>query len=353
MFLTVFFNNVMCTSPIWIRNRRYFDKKRPRRGRSADDDHLSAISLRPWDIARQWLLVPCGRCEECLKKLRNDWYVRIERELTRCRDEHKQACFLTISIAPKYYDDALDNPSWFIRKFNERIRHKFGTSIKHFFLQEFGTHPQTGDEPRLHFHGFLFGLEVSYNSLRSAIGDLGFIWISNASRKRARYCVKYVCKDIAVTRPDGTLVLNQSKKYTRKYVSAHLGDYLGRFARPSSNVTSWSYMDFKTGQRFSYSIPRYYDRYLKQEDEFVRAIRSSDTYARFSDSRLVRDVVDFCVKRFVPNPSLSRRESLMWRRRKFQYFNSAQNPKPDIEPPVWLDSRVFDYWASSFNLTFI
>ena len=159
----------MCTSPIWIRNRRYFDKKRPRRGCSADDDHLSAISLRPWDIARQWLLVPCGRCEECLKRLRNDWYVRIERELTRCRDERKQACFLTISIAPKYYEQALDNPSWFIRKFNERIRHKFGSSIKHFYLQEFGTHPETGNEPRLHFHGFLFGLEHSYNSLRPAL----------------------------------------------------------------------------------------------------------------------------------------------------------------------------------------
>ena len=129
-----------CQHPLWIRNRRYFDKKRPRVGLRADDDHRSALALNPWDISRQWLLVPCGKCEDCLRRIRNDWFIRLERELARCKTEYRQAIFITITIAPKYYEKALVDPSWFIRKFNERIRHRLGHSFKHAYFQEFGTH---------------------------------------------------------------------------------------------------------------------------------------------------------------------------------------------------------------------
>ena len=75
-----------CSSPIWIRNRRYFDKTNP--CRNGSDVAKSALALRPWDVARQWLMVPCGKCEDCLRRQRNDWFVRLERELARCKAEH-------------------------------------------------------------------------------------------------------------------------------------------------------------------------------------------------------------------------------------------------------------------------
>jgi len=162
-----------CLSPIWIRNRRYFDKKNP--CRDGSDVAKSALALRPWDVARQWLMVPCGKCEECLRRQRNNWFIRLERELARCKAESQQAIFITITIAPRYYDEALRDPSRFIRRWNERVRHKLGHSFKHAFFQEFGTHPETGSAPRLHFHGFLFGTNCLYNVIRSAVSDLGFV----------------------------------------------------------------------------------------------------------------------------------------------------------------------------------
>ena len=129
-----------CSSPIWIRNRRYFDKKNP--SRNGSDVAKSALALRPWDAARQWLMVPCGKCEDCLRRQRNDWFVRLERELSYCKANSQQAIFVTITIAPRYYNEALLNPSRFIRRFNERLRHKLGHSFKHAFFQEFGTHPE-------------------------------------------------------------------------------------------------------------------------------------------------------------------------------------------------------------------
>lgn len=122
-----------CLSPIWIRNRRYFDKKNP--CRDGSDVAKSALALRPWDIARQWLMVPCGKCEECLRCQRNNWFVRLERELARCKAESQQAIFITITIAPKYYEEALRNPSIFIRRWNERVRHRLGHSFKHAFFR--------------------------------------------------------------------------------------------------------------------------------------------------------------------------------------------------------------------------
>lgn len=351
-----------CSHPIWIRNRRYFQKGFP--FREYADYAKSSLAFAPWDISRQWLMVPCGKCEDCLRRLRNDWFVRLERELTRCKREHHQAIFITITIAPKYYDRALSDPSWFVRKWLERVRHKIGHSYKHAFFQEFGSHPEIGFEPRLHFHGFLFGLDVLYSELRAAVGDLGFIWLAKANPRRARYCVKYVVKQIGCPPEvaDNIVTCNgkscklssflQHRRYTRKFVSSGVGDYLGDRPAPSVSVTSWSYLDIKTGVNYNYSIPRYYNRYLQPNDQIIRSIRSADAYSRFGMSALVRCVVDLCVKKFLPSSSLSRRETYSWEMKKFREFASA-GPVPAMDPPTWLDRDIIKSWYDFYGLSLI
>lgn len=350
-----------CEHPIWIRNRRYYRKGDV--GSLCNDDFRSSLALRPWDISRQWLMVPCGKCEDCLRRLRNDWFVRLERELARCRHENQQAIFITITIAPKYYEEALRDPARFIRRWNERVRHKIGHSFKHAFFQEFGVHPETGQYPRLHFHGFLFGTNVLYNEIRSAVRDLGFVWLGKGTHKRARYVVKYVTKQIKF---DPAQISNQNllidgkltplarvlehRRYTRKFVSAGVGDYLGIRRAPSVTCTSWDYLDVKTNRVFSYTIPRYYNRYLKPEDERRRAILASHVYASFSKSSLVRRVVNLCVDKFAPDASLSRRETYRWRLEQYKRFASTGKVIPEFDPPGWLSLDVVQFWQSEYNL---
>lgn len=350
-----------CSHPIWIRNRRYFRKDALFSQYS--DYCKSSLALAPWDISRQWLMVPCGRCEDCLRRLRNDWFIRLERELARCKAENQQAIFITITIAPKYYDKALLDPSSFIRKWNERVRHKIGHSFKHAFFQEFGTHPETGSHPRLHFHGFLFGTNVLYNQIRRAVGDLGFVWLAKGTHKRARYVVKYVTKQIEFD-PESisgqNVVLNgkliplatvlRHPRYTRKFISAGVGDYLGIRPAPSASVSSWDYTDFKTGITYSYAIPRYYNRYIQPSDEVIRAVRSADAYSRFGKSALVRHVVDLCVKRFLPSSALSSRETYSWEMKKFREFASAGSI-PAMDPPTWLDRDIIESWYNFYGLS--
>lgn len=353
-----------CSSPIWIRNRRYFDKKNP--CRNGSDVAKSALALRPWDIARQWLMVPCGKCEDCLRRQRNDWFVRLERELARCKAESKQAVFITITIAPKYYDAALVDPSSFIRRWNERLRHRLGHSFKHAFFQEFGTHPETGSSPRLHFHGFLFATNALYSDIRSAVSDLGFVWLSKATHKRARYCVKYVTKQIEfnpeeisdkyVTVNGESVPLScllQHRRYTRKFISAGVGDFLGYMPRPSARTSSWSYFDLEKRVNYNYSIPRYYLKYLKQEDEVSRAVSAADSYARFSGSALVRRIVSLCVERFFVTPSVSRRDTYTWEQKQMMRFAASSRKMPDFDPPSWLDSDILRFWRDHYKLQLI
>jgi len=353
-----------CQSPIWIRNRRYFDKKNP--CRNGSDVAKSALALRPWDIARQWLMVPCGKCEDCLRRQRNDWFVRLERELACCKANSQQAIFITITIAPKYYNEALLDPSRFIRRFNERLRHKLGHSFKHAFFQEFGTHPETGSEPRLHFHGFLFGTNVFYNTIRAAVRDLGFVWLSKATHKRARYCVKYVTKQIQFNPEeisdkyvtvDGKFTslscLLQHRRYTRKFVSAGVGDFLGYMPRPSARVSTWSYFDCKKNIDYNYAIPRYYLRYLKPEDEVMRSITAADAYAHFSKSSLVKRIVSLCVERFNLNSAVSRRASYVWEQKQVMRFSASSRRLPDFDPPTWLNRDILQFWSNHYNLQLI
>lgn len=340
-----------CESPIWIRNRRYFQCDNKSFSGESSDYAKSSLAMRPWDVSRQYLLVPCGRCADCLRRLRNDWYVRLERELAYQESLRMPSIFITITISPKYYEEAFKSPTRFIRRFNERIRHYFGVSIKHAFFQEFGTHPEIGDVPRLHFHGFLFGTTFRYAHIREAVGDLGWIWLGKASRKRARYVVKYVVKQIDVTTPSGELIAGcQDKRFLRKFISAHVGDYIGRMPVPSFRTSTWDYLDFRHNMRYTYKIPRYYNRYISEADQFKSAILSAHSYASAFGDDMVRGIVNQCVKRFSLDPFISNRSTHSWLMRNFQRLNRQASGYRSHVIPAWIDSDIIQFWRSEFLL---
>lgn len=340
----------MCLSPIWIKNKAYV-------GLSSLKDRSIKLSNRPWDVFLQRIMVPCGKCEECLRQLRNDWFVRLERETTYQRFLHRHSVFVTITISPKYYEQALASPSDFIRIWFERLRHRLGHSIKHAIFQEFGMHPETGGEPRLHFHGVLWDVTDSYSDIRSAIGDLGFVWIGALTMKRLRYVVKYIAKGIymddksrsyaemlqvTVDKEKGYKIslygLLQNKKYRRKFVSAHVGDYLGNFKIPSERGALWTYLDAKTGRVFNYRIPRYYDKYLSQESLLYRKISNAWSYAvRFNDGMglgFLRRVAEFFLSGSAVSSVFRGNSSRLVKLRKFLSLSDFRFAFPKLTPDV-------------------
>lgn len=337
----------MCTQPIWIANRSYTRK-----------DHdislpMSNLAQRPWDVARFRLLVPCGQCEECLKRLRNDWYVRLRQELARCRQQRAEAWFITITIHPRYYRRALNDPTWFIRKWLERVRHVTGRSIKHAFFQEFGTHSTMGSEPRLHFHGFLFDPRMRYNTFRRIVAKFGFVWLGQATPKRARYCVKYVVKQLNTSDyelPDKFRLKLSDRKYTRKFVSPGVGDFLGTQPRPSFSTSTWNFdADVKNGG-YTYRIPRYYDRYLAETEKIQRAIVSAASYACYFADNLVIDFLRSIAPRYMVDPA-----SLSFNKGPFSqmlnYVKYSESKRYMGRPFITLDfKQVIPVWKQAFGL---
>lgn len=348
----------MCTNPIWIKNRRYYDSN----GRLVSRDlALSNLAANPYDMYRTRLCVPCGECPDCLRRIRNDWFVRLDRELTRCRVEHTQAVFITITIAPKHYEKAIRNPSAFIRAWFERVRHICGRTIKHALFQEFGEHPEMGGEPRLHFHGFLFDFPYSYNTLRAAVSDFGFIWLGKPLARRARYVVKYVVKDVSAFEPIIRPGVDP-RIFRRKFISPGVGDYLGRRPRPSASVDSWAYLDFKTGIRYNYSIPRYYDRYLGEVDKAIRSWRSGLTYCTLAGdndlaSRIVRNLIPEVQKGVLHSGRHRTYSEINCLRSRFGLDKCRVNPIESFVSLLGDEKSYFDllsFWRSSFvSLNFL
>lgn len=345
-------------APIWIRNRAYSSRT------IGLTDRKVQLMNRPWDYFTQRIMVPCGRCEECLRQQRNDWYVRLERETKYQKSLHRNSVFVTITIAPEYYDRALQNPSSFIRMWFERVRRRFGHSIKHAVFQEFGMHPEQGNEPRLHFHGVLWDVPYAYNAIREAVKDLGFVWIASITDKRLRYVVKYVGKsvymdersaDFAKSLPITVGKLNtnlydflQNSKYRRKFISAGVGDYLGDFKAPGAASGLWSYTDYQTGAVYRYRIPRYYDKYLSQDALLFRKISTAWTYASAFGGSLALGFLREVAERVLRPSDFSRVVKGGFSRLvKLREFLSKVKDRPRF---LAVTSDVIDFWVDCFGV---
>lgn len=296
-----------CTSPLWIRNKHFVPtrtlstKSRRKEWRTVDTI-ASELYEKPYELARLYIPVPCGKCAECLRAERNSWFVRLDRELARSRALGQQSVFLTLTVSPENYESAVESPSSFVRKFFEAIRHKYGNSIKHFLVQEIG------EKGRLHFHGMLFGFDVPYRGIHDIARRFGFCWLAPATARRARYVVKYILKDM------GDLPVRfQFPIYRRKFVSAGVGDYLGTMPKPSFLTKTWTFTDFKTGIQYVYKIPRYYDKELSPEDKDRRHMAVAFWMAPLVLPRSVSDDLRQAYKDMLPENVVKFSESFIER----------------------------------------
>lgn len=155
---------------------------------------------RPTPDSEGNLLLPCGKCSECISKRASDWALRAQHEISL----HKESCFLTLT----YDDDNL--PSIYVvkdefQKFLKRLRSKiYPRKIGYMVSHEYGTLSF-----RPHHHVLIFGYSPSnYEFLRTTkkgsslftseeISELwkhGFHSIGDANAKTAYYIAAYALK---------------------------------------------------------------------------------------------------------------------------------------------------------------
>lgn len=157
------------------------------------------------------LLVPCGKCPQCIRRRQRDWKVRIMAEHKAFN--YRGCFFVTLTfddshllrywkgegeprITQKFSDYDL---SRIVRLFLERVRKKTGKSIRHVFIPEFGDPLRhTG---RLHLHGLLFDCRLNRDELLSCWSN-GHIHVHYyCDARTSGYITKYMTKDMSNTVP--------------------------------------------------------------------------------------------------------------------------------------------------------
>lgn len=235
------------------------------------------------------MLVPCGRCIECLKRRASDWRFRLYNEMAY--GSHKSAFFVTLTLDPEHFEMLGRNvpPQRYLRLFLDRWRKTYGRSCFHWFVHEYGKK----NTRRLHFHGLIFdvpgwdttnlpnGMDPLSVHVRQSYADnfarkvlrplwkYGMVFVGDhCSMDTAIYISKYISKGIYEHLQDPSAWPYPPRIYCSAGIGAcflrHTGSLRLRLRR--------SRLRFAIGS-VSYSLPRYYvSKSMTSSDSIVRSI---------------------------------------------------------------------------------
>lgn len=265
-----------CLHPITIRNPRYrkLGKEGSRefvRKHARDDPRLQIykgkVLISEWYdedkyhyvydyiIPDEYIQVPCGKCANCIKNKRQQWSIRL---LIETRN-YEQCCFITLTIAPKYYKKVFSDPKKYLKLYIDRLRKRIGYRPKYFIIPEIGTDQNYSN--RLHFHGIIFDTpqsKIPYKVIRDSwqygIADTGY-----CNDKTCNYVVKYILKDY-------------EKEFGIKFkpfimCSNGIGkSYLDNPSLKEWHINGFDFRDYIVFGNCRYPLPVYYRDKLYDED---------------------------------------------------------------------------------------
>lgn len=153
------------------------------------------------------IMVACGKCVECLIQRSEEWSYRIMQEASLYKDN----CFITLTYNEDNLPDGASLKRADLQKFIKRLRKKLSANaikIRYFYCGEYG---KKGNRP--HYHIIVFNWKppdmyfFCYDNKKTPlyrspiIEDLwkyGFSSVGEVTQDSAKYCAKYLNKDLSV-----------------------------------------------------------------------------------------------------------------------------------------------------------
>lgn len=244
----------MCLYPKLIINKKYTETKK---------NNYNPPELK--DERIKYVPVACGKCIECMKAKKREWATRLKEEIK----ETKNGKFITLTFSNesilKLKKDIIESNSYYIesnqiatlavRRFLERWRKNFKTSVKHWLITELG---HQGTE-RIHLHGLLFTNEKDKKI--QEIWKYGYIYVGKyVNQQTINYISKYINKTDFQHKNYKPKILC-SKGIGRGYIQKKENI---KFNQYKENETKETYTDekgYKTG------LPTYYRNHIYSEEE--------------------------------------------------------------------------------------
>lgn len=267
----------MCTRQLTVINPHY--KK------LAEDFN---VSIKCFTGREDFMLhVPCGHCDECLKKRQQQWFLRANHVVKRLKLRPEQCLFCTFSIKPEVYEQIKEKPYLAIRRFLDRLRkhprfREKGSSgryryrkvrFPYIFVLEFADGKRARERGlesthRMHFHAILFNCPLYWWQVRDLWEScVGRAWVDPLNSEAGiRYVLKYITKDC------------KSHQYisdidARKNGKLFVSHGFGRLSKEDIKIMRENLLRSSTSwfcvyiNNFRYSIPRYWRTACFTKDE--------------------------------------------------------------------------------------
>lgn len=165
---------------------------------------LCPLGGRPTLDPEGSLMLPCGKCKECISKRALEWALRARHEMSM----HKENSFLTLTYSPENLkSDFIIKPDF--QNFMKRLRKHTMRNIRYMVSYEYGSKTY-----RPHMHAIIFGWEppkqqflkttktghrLFTSSSLDKLWKHGFHSIGTANEKTAYYIASYALSGKAKT----------------------------------------------------------------------------------------------------------------------------------------------------------
>lgn len=199
-----------------------------------------------------YIYVPCGKCVNCLKKISDEWTMRVMLEYDH--GNWDSSFFVTFTYDDGHlHDDGVNKRD--LQLFHKRLR-KAGFHFKYVVISEYGSHTK-----RPHYHGIYFGLpEYIFDDY----WEHGFVYVKPVNIDNIRYvCGYHILKN--EFKPEGS---NDNFKLSSKGLGL---SSFSKFELENAKRNDWKFLVDYDGN--FHSIPRYFrkkfDVKFEPDDSFV------------------------------------------------------------------------------------
>lgn len=196
-------------------------------------------------LLKSGLIVPCGRCPQCLANQRQEWVFRLRVE----QERSLFSLFVTFTYDDEHLPDDYSVNKRDVQLFLKRLRKRIG-SFRYYLISEYGDHTF-----RPHYHGLFFfsntfkDKKKLYDDFTSAWQN-GFCKFGQVEEGSIVYCTKYCLKKSKQIPGQKALFRLCSK------MNGGLGyDYLAKMAKWHLNSQNY---DFVSWHGVTCRMPKYY-----------------------------------------------------------------------------------------------
>lgn len=166
-------------------------------------------------------VVPCGKCEACLKRKQQEWFVRL-----KLQQNYSDYCFfVTLTYNDEHLPPGANVSKKDIQLYHKRLRQLIKYKFSYFLTSEYGPTFQ-----RPHYHAIYFNIRPCDLIYIEKAWSSGFVTVSEITDARLRYVCGYVVEKNFI--PDGREpVFNLiSKGLAKEYINK-VGKYHDRIDR--------------------------------------------------------------------------------------------------------------------------